>query len=356
MIQKFFRSDLSDFKAYEAGKTDYNVRLDANENFSNLPEDIRKKIGMEIENSIFNRYPDPGAFEVCDLYANYANVESVNVMAGNGSDECIQIIANTFLNTGDKVAVQSPDFSMYGLYTKVAGGIPIEFPLDDEFKLDIQGFISMVNREQVKIVFLSNPNNPTGGIILRDDIIKIIEGCKCIVVIDEAYFEFYGETMVDKIEQFENLIVLRTCSKFGLAAIRLGFLITNSVLMGELKKVKPPYNVNAISQSIAAFILKDPEIIYKNVERILAERKYLWGKLSNVEGISLSKAEANFILIQVKNAKEVKERLLEQSINVRCFTSTILENCLRITIGSREENDILLNTIRQYFPGNKETI
>ena len=199
--------------------------------------------------------------EVCTLYAQYANVKSINVMAGNGSDECIQIIANTFLNTGDKVAVQSPDFSMYGLYTKVAGGIPIEFPLNEELKLDVEGFISMANREKVKIVFLSNPNNPTGGIIKREDIIKIIEGCKCIVVIDEAYFEFYGQTVVDKIEAYENLIVLRTCSKIGLAAIRLGFLITNSILMEELKKVKPPYNVNAITQSIACVILKNPEII-----------------------------------------------------------------------------------------------
>ena len=345
MIQDFFRKDLSDFKSYNTDEIEYKVRLNANESFSNLDDVSRKKIGKVIEDSIFNRYPDAGAFEVCSLYAQYANVESTNVMAGNGSDECIQIIANTFLNTGDKVAVQSPDFSMYGLYTKIAGGIPIEFPLGVELKSDVEGFISMANQEEVKIVFLSNPNNPTGGSIPREDIIKIIEGCSCIVVIDEAYFEFYGETVVDKIEAYQNLIVLRTFSKVGLAAIRLGFLITNSVLMGELRKVKPPYNVNAISQSIASVILKDPEIIYKNVKRILCEREYLWEKLNNISGIKLYKAEANFILIQVENAQKMKERLLEQSINVRSFNSTTLQNCLRITIGSREENEYLLNNI-----------
>ncbi|MFT5873279.1 MAG: histidinol-phosphate aminotransferase [Clostridium sp.] len=345
MIKDFFRSDLSDFESYSAGKIDYKVRLNANESFDNLSDDIRGEIGRVIANSIYNRYPDADALEVCSLYARYANVKSVNVMAGNGSDECIQIIAHTFLNTGDKVAMQSPDFSMYGLYTRVAGGIPIEFPRGKELKLDVEGFISMANREEVKIVFLSNPNNPTGNIITREDIIKIIEGCKCIVVIDEAYFEFYGETILDKIENYENLIVLRTCSKIGLAAIRLGFMITNSILMGELKKVKPPYNVNAISQSIACVILKNPEIINRNVKNILAQRRYLWEKLNVINGIKLYKAEANFILIEVPNAHKMKELLLEHSINVRSFTTGTLKNCLRITIGSREENEFLLKNI-----------
>ncbi|MCB2300972.1 histidinol-phosphate transaminase [Clostridium tagluense] len=352
MIQDYFRSDLSDFKSYKVSKNDYKVRMDANECFSNLPHEIRMKIAWAIEECIFNRYPDAGASMLCDLYAQYANVKSINVMAGNGSDECIQIIANTFLNTGDKVAVQSPDFSMYGLYTRVAGGIPIEIPLGDEFKLDVDGFISIVNKEKVKLVFLSNPNNPTGGIIKRDDIIKIIEGCSCIVVIDEAYFEFYGETIVDKICAYENLIVLRTCSKIGLAAIRLGFLITSPILMGELKKVKPPYNVNAISQCIACVILKDSEILYKNVERILLERKYLWQKLSNINGIKLYNAQANFILIGVENAQIMKQRLLDAGINIRSFTAITLQNCLRITIGSREENQYLLNNISQENIGN----
>jgi len=345
MIQDFFRKDLSDFESYNAGKTDYKVRLNANESFDNLGEAVRREIAKVIETSIYNRYPDADALEVCDLYAKYANVKSMHVMAGNGSDECIQIIAHTFLNTGDKVAMQSPDFSMYGLYTKVAGGIPIEFPLSKELELDVKGFISMANSEKVKIVFLSNPNNPTGNTIKREDIISIIEGCKCVVVIDEAYFEFYGESVLDKIETYDNLIVLRTCSKIGLAAIRIGFMITNSVLMLELRKVKPPYNVNAITQSITSVILKNPEIIYNNVKNILQERKYLWEKLNNIDGLKLYRAQANFILIEVANAPEVKKRLLDGSINVRSFTSGPLKNCLRITIGSREENDCLLKNI-----------
>ena len=186
MVEDLFREDLCDFESYSAGKTDYKVRLNANESFNNIDFETRKEIGKVIEHSIYNRYPDPEALEVCALYAKYANVNSINVMAGNGSDECIQIIAHTFLRPGDKVAMQSPDFSMYGLYTKVAGGIPIEFSLGTELELDVESFINMANSEKVKIVFLSNPDNPTGNIIKREDIIRIIEGCKRIVVIDEA--------------------------------------------------------------------------------------------------------------------------------------------------------------------------
>lgn len=352
MLQDLFRSDLSNLEQYKASKVHCKVRLDANEYFSDFSDSVKKKIGKAIENSIFNRYPNGGASEVCALYAQYSKVKSENVMAGNGSDECIQIITNTFLNTGDKVAVQSPDFSMYGLYTKVAGGIPIEFPLDEELKLNVEGFITMVNKEAAKIVFLSNPNNPTGGIIERMDIIKIIENCNCIVVIDEAYFEFYGKTLVHKIDEYENLIVLRTLSKVGLAAIRLGFLITNSVLMEELSKVKPPYNVNTISQSIATVILKNFNLIYSNAEQILSERKYLWRKLSNIPGIKLYRSEANFILIQVENAQKFKERLLKSGINVRSFNSATLQNCLRITVGNREENKYVLNNISQESKSN----
>ena len=151
--------------------------------------------------------------------------------------------------------------------------------------------------------------------------------------------------MTDLISEYENLIVLRTCSKFGLAAVRIGFLITGSVLMGELKKVKPPYNVNAISQSITSVILKDSEIIYKNIERILIEKKHLLQELSNIPGIKIYESEANFILIKAKNVQNMKEKLLERSINVRSFTSGPLQNCLRITVGSREENQYLLNNI-----------
>jgi len=258
----------------------------------------------------------------------------------------IQIIVNAFIAAGDKVLMLSPDFSMYGIYTKIAGGIPVEITLDKEFKLDTEALISRVNREGIKILFLSNPNNPTGRVIPQGQINKIIEGCICIVVIDEAYFEFYGKTIIDKIDSYQNLIVLRTCSKaLGLAALRLGFLVTNDILMDELKKVKPPFNVNSITQSIASIILKNHGVIKQNVESIINERNYLCENLRNIEGIKIYPSQGNFILIKVKNVAEMKEKLLENSINIRSFKNSTLKNCLRITVGTRKENKNLLNSI-----------
>lgn len=348
MINSFFREDLKDFKAYEAEKNDFRVRMDANESFLGFPKELKDKLLEAVENFMFNRYPDPAASDVCRAYADYAKVDFNNLMAGNGSDELIQITVNTFINTGDKVMVLNPDFSMYSIYTKLAGGVPIEFNLDEDFKLDVEGLINKVNSEKVKLLFISNPNNPTGGVISRETIIKIIERCNCIVVIDEAYYEFYGNTVTDLIDKYENLIVLRTCSKaMGLAALRIGFLITNITLLKELKKVKPPYNLNAITQTIASIVLKEPEIIYNNIKAILEERDFLLQGLKEIDNIKIYPTDTNFITIELEDAAKVNEEFLEKGIKVRSFKAGRLKNCLRITVGSRAENEEFLKVLRR---------
>ena len=237
MVRDLFRQDLKEFKAYEAEQNNCSIKLDANESFLTLQKEIEDGLIESIKNTPLNRYPDPASKQVCSLYADYAGVDTKNVMAGNGSDELIQITINAFIDKGDKVMFLNPDFSMYGIYTKLARGVPVEFLLDEKFKFDVDKLISRVNSEDIKLLFISNPNNPTGGVIAEADLLKVIKNCNCIVVIDEAYYEFYGETVVDKINAFENLIVTRTCSKaLGLAALRLGFLITNEVLIQEIKK------------------------------------------------------------------------------------------------------------------------
>lgn len=346
MVSNFFRKDLERFKPYKAEENNLSIKMDANESFLDFPEELRSKFLESVQLTFLNRYPDPYSREVCKLYADYAKVNHENVMAGNGSDELIQIIINAFITSGDKVMALNPDFSMYSIYTKIAGGVPVEYNLDEDFKLDTEGLISKVNRQEIKILFLSNPNNPTGGVIPKETILKIIKECKCIVVIDEAYYEFYGSTMVDNIENYGNLIVLRTCSKaLGLAALRLGFLITNNRVMYEIKKVKPPYNVNSITQKIGEVILSNPYVIHDNVNIILKERDYLINGLRNEEGIKVYSTEANFILIETQNAAQIKEKASAKGISVRSFNSERLKNCLRICAGKREENEAFLKSI-----------
>lgn len=346
MINDLFREDLKSFKPYEVDKNNYTIRLDANESFLNFSEELKEELINSIGNIFFNRYPDSDSIEICKLYADYAGVNFKNVMAGNGSDELIQIIVNAIIKAGDKVMMLTPDFSVYNIYTKLVGGMPVEFQLNNNFELDVEALITKVNFEEVKLIFISNPNNPTGGVIPEEQLIRIITETKSIVVIDEAYYEFYGETLVDKINIHENLVILRTCSKaIGLAALRLGFLITNKLLMNEFKKVKLTYNVNTVTQSIAAVVLKKPDLIKKNIEFILKEREYLLSELKKIKGITIYPTKANYVLIESRFKDELRKKTLGCGISVRNFSSPRLKNCLRITVGNREENKAFIDSI-----------
>lgn len=346
MIKDFFREDLKNFIPYEGEKNECRIKLDANESPIILPNGIENEIMKAVKNSLLNRYPDPSSVKVCSLYAEYAGVSCKNIMAGNGSDELIQIITNAFISKGDKAVTINPDFSMYGIYTKIAGGDVVEYELNEEFNGEADSLVSMVNNEKPRVLFLSNPNNPTGGVMPEGDLIKIISGCNCIVVIDEAYYEFYGETVCNRVNEFKNLIVLRTCSKaLGLAGVRLGFLITGDVLMNELKKVKPPFNVNIITQEVASVILENKSLVSKNVESVLAEKEYIYRHLKKFCGLKLYPSKANFILVESGRARDIKNRLLTEGISVRSYGSGRLKNCLRITVGNRMENDALIGCL-----------
>lgn len=348
MVENLFRSELKNFKPYNVDDNIYDINLDSNESFITFSDKLKYEISKTVENSLFNRYPDPRAEEVCKLYSSYSKVSSKNIIAGNGSDELIQIIMNSFVDKGDKVAVLDPDFSMYNFSTSISGGRIVKIPLDENFNVDVDDLIEIINKQKVKVFIFSNPNNPTGSIIKKDDIIKIVSSCSCIVVVDEAYYEFYGETMADKIDYYDNLIILRTCSKaMGLAAIRLGFLISNEKTIDEIMKIKPPFNVNSITQSIGSVILNKPEIIKDNIKKIKTERDYLFNELNKINKIKTYKTHANYILIKVGDGGFVYNKLLDKSIKVRKFESARLKNHLRITVGSRDENINLLKSLNK---------
>ncbi|WMJ80285.1 histidinol-phosphate transaminase [Clostridium sp. MB40-C1] len=350
MIEKFFREDIKDFEPYEAEKEDFRIRLDANESFIGLGKNLKDKILDAVINVEFNRYPDPQSSRLCSLYGKYCNINEKYIMAGNGSDEIIQIITNAFLDKGDKLAILDPDFSMYKAYTRVRGGKIISISLDKDFKIDVDFLIERINCENPKIFMFSNPNNPTGGIIPKEDIIRIVEKCNCIVVVDEAYVEFYGDSVIDQIKNYTNLIVLRTCSKaLGSAILRLGFAITNQLILKELKKVKPPFNVNGISQVVGEVILKDIGYINGAVKEIVKQRDYLYEELSKINKIEVYKTNANFVLFKSINSKKINQRLEHNGIKVRSFKNEVLQDYLRITAGNEIENEEVLKIIKEIF-------
>ena len=328
----------------------YNIKLDANESPYSLDEETLELVISKIKQIQFNRYPDGSGLELRKCYEKYCGAKYSNMIIGNGSDELIQIIYSAFIDSGDKVALLDTDFSMYSIYAKAAGGNPTYFKLENDFTLHTQDLIKFIEAEKPKLLVLSNPNNPTGGAISSNDIIKIVEGCSCPVVIDEAYFEFFGETVINQINNYENLIVLRTCSKaISGASMRVGFLISNDFIIKQMNKVKPPFNVNTISQEIGKIVINCNKNIKNNVEKTKQIREYVYNELNKFKNIRLYAANSNFILIETKYSQEIYSHLKSNGIIVRDFNGGRLNNCLRVSIGTKDEMNEFLKCFNQIY-------
>jgi len=348
MIENLVREEIKGFKNYEVHSIPYRYKMDANEAPFELPEEVIKNIQEIVKSSQVNVYPDPTAEKLKEELARYCGVVPTNIFVGNGSDEIIHLIMLAFISKGDVVAYPHPSFAMYSVYSKIAGAVEIPVRLREDYNYDVDSFIKVIEKYQPKLVFLCNPNNPTGSVIEREDIIKIIQKSNGIVVVDEAYFEFYGNTIVDAINEFENLIVLRTLSKaFGLAGLRVGYAVANENILKYLNLVKSPYNINSLSQIIALKVLRT-DVLKERINYILEERKRLIKELGKIPGVKVYPSKTNFILVKFKDADYVYKGLLERGILVRDFSKVEgLEGALRITVSSREANDYLINGLKE---------
>ncbi|MDP4089682.1 MAG: histidinol-phosphate transaminase [Bacillota bacterium] len=341
---------VENIKPYIVDKREYEVKLDANESFIPFPKVLENELKEAAVRVLYNRYPDPDAEELCRLYGDYCGIASKYVMAGNGSDELIQILVNGFLDKEDSLLTIKPDFSMYKFYASLIGAKVVEYDMGEDLVFDRDGFMEMARVNNAKLVIFSSPNNPTGGIIPREDILYIVQNADALVVVDEAYFEFYGETVIDKISEYENLAVLRTCSKaVGLAAARVGFLIAGEKVIGSARKIKPPFNVNSLSQAAAAVVLKHREVIDGNVEQIKTGRDMLYRALTELqitygkEIIRVFPTYANFVYVKSPAAAQIFEELKEAGIIIRCFG-----DYLRINTGSTKENELFIDNFSKF--------
>ncbi|MBQ5368744.1 MAG: histidinol-phosphate aminotransferase family protein [Peptococcaceae bacterium] len=332
----------------------FNVRLDANESFISLPDNIRKEIAEKVAQIDFNRYPDPYAVELCSKFANYFNVPSDLVVATNGSDELLFLLTSCFSDAGDTLMMVKPDFSMYGIYAELAGMRVEVFEKDDALQIGVDALIAKAKEKQVKILMFSNPCNPSSLIESREDVIKIVESLEdTLVIVDEAYMEFADNASVmDLVENYPNMMVLKTLSKaFGLAAARLGFAVSNSTLIHALKAAKSPYNVNTMSQIVGSIIFDHPEYINECIAKIRASRDALYNDMLALKERqpkikSLMNTKSNFVYMEVEDAAGAFQALREQGIAIR-----LMKNYLRICAGSEEENAAMLNALETYLKG-----
>lgn len=343
---------LKNLTPYDPAEGIYRIRLDANESFLPLPDEVIEKLPKALERVRFNRYPDPLASELCFDFAQFYRVDPKSVTAGNGSDELLNIIANSFLQRGETVLTLAPDFSMYGFYADLAECRCVRMDKGEGFRIDPDAVIERANQEHAAMVIFSNPCNPTSVLLDRESVRKIIRGVNGLVVLDEAYMDFADASLIREADQYDNLILLRTCSKaFGLAAIRLGFAVANPTLTRALQAAKSPYNVNSVTQAIGSAVLSEPEAARRAIEQILISRRSLYGMVQELAEkypgkIDVIEPQTNFVFARYENTGELFEFLKKNAMIVRW-----MGDYLRITAGRNHENVEVTQKIDEFYAG-----
>ncbi len=339
---KTIRNTLKGLKPYKPHVEQTKIKLDANESKNYLMREVFTLDGLSL-----NLYPDSNANLLRAKLSTYINVPSGQIIVGNGSSEMIELMLKTFIETGDIVLSFEPSFSMYAIYTTIYNGIYKGVPAKVDFKLDIEDMIAYAKTYNPKLIFICSPNNPTGQIIPQADIIKLINSTDALICLDEAYIEFSENSisMMSLVNHFDNLMVIRTFSKaFGLAGIRLGYLVSNQNLVDTLNKVKSPYNLNAVSQSIGVFALSKIDQVNEYTQSIIKERLVVEKALSKLN-LKVYPSEANFIFFQSMEPN-LYQKLIEKDIRIRAFSDNLV-NYYRVTIGSYNENQQFIEAMKE---------
>lgn len=342
-------SKIRELEPYEPISGTYKIRLDANECAENYPPEIMEQVMEAVRKTAFNRYPDPLAESVVNSFAEYYEIDSKFVTAGNGSDELIFLIQSAFLEKGDKMLVVTPDFSMYKFYSSICETICESFLKDDELNIDVDALIKKINDDDIKLVMFSNPCNPTGQGITREEARKLVTSVNALVILDEAYMDFWDESLIKEADKYSNLIVFRTASKaIGSAALRLGFAVANETISRAIKAVKSPYNVNSISQAIGEVIYKNKKYLQNRQKRIVSNREKLYNELTRLaqgrDDFKIFNSCANFVFIKTPFGKDLFEYLKQNSIVIR-----YMGDYIRISVGTEDENTELLSYIDKYL-------
>ena len=338
-----------DLVPYEPISGTYKIRLDANECPVDLPFEIKEQLKSAVDSISFNRYPDPLAGGVIKAFADFYGIDPELVTAGNGSDELIFLIESAFLEKNDKMLVVSPDFSMYNFYSSICEVECDTFFKNDSLDIDVDSLIERINSDNVKLLIFSNPCNPTGRGITAEQARRLVSGTEALVVLDEAYMDFWNQSLINEVERYSNLIIFRTASKaVGSAALRLGFAVAGKTISSAIKAVKSPYNVNSFSQAAGEIIYKNSDFLKNRLKTIVLSREKLYNGLVDISksnpGFTPVESVANFVFVNTPDAKKLWDYLKEKSIVVR-----LMGYNLRITAGSEDEVAETLGAIKQYF-------
>ena len=341
-LQKLVRSHIADLHPYSSARDEFDpverevVYLDANEN--------------PFDNGV-NRYPDPQQRKLKEVIARRRGVAANQLLLGNGSDEVLDLIFRAFcIPNQDKIIVMPPTYGMYRVLANINRIFLDEVPLNNDFQLVTKDILNQISN-QTKAIFLCSPNNPSGNSFRREDILTLLQSFTGLVVIDEAYIDFSTQkSLVSDLSSYPNLIITQTLSKaYGLAGIRLGICIASEEIIYILNKIKPPYNINSLTQERAISALTDWDTTQGQVTQLIAERKGLFAQLEKISFVEkVYPSDANFLLVRVDDANKRYAQLIENDIVVRNRSKQVgCENCLRFSVGTPQENQILIETLNR---------
>ena len=336
------KQSVKEIQPYLVNPTVCSVKLDANEGDKNLFKDLVKELG---DNFYLNVYPDDNYTDLKKAIADYIGCKTKNISVGNGSSELLDLCVKTFVDTNELILSLDPTFSMYSIYAKIVNSRYIGAGEGNDFIVDVDDVIKSIKENNPKLTIVCNPNNPTGTVIKREKVLEIVKSTDEIVIVDEAYMEFCEESIVGEIENYKNLIVVKTLSKaFSMAGIRTGYLLANEELVKTVEKVRPPYNLNSISAFLATKALQQKDKMLVYVNQVKKEREKVYKSLLDM-GIKAFPSGANFVFFYCDD-KDLEDKLVKEDVLIRKFGGK-LDNHYRVTIGTNKENNAFVEAMKK---------
>ncbi len=350
LASTLLRREILDLHAYHVPDSAGYIKLDAMENPYSLSPALRGEIADAVASAAINRYPDPSAASLKEKIRDVLGLsDSMDVLLGNGSDELIQLLAMALNKPGTTMLGVEPSFVMYKMIATFTGMRYASVPLKEDFSLDLPATLAAIRREQPALVFLAYPNNPTGNLFPAQSVIQIIEASPGLVVVDEAYYAFASDSFIPHLASYPNLLVMRTFSKLGMAGLRLGFLAGSTAWLGQLEKLRLPYNVGVLPQLVAGKLLEHHDVLLQQAEQIKRDRAVLYRQLGEIATVRVYPSEANFLLFRVAKATEVFDGLKRRGVLIKNLNGghPMLSGCLRVTVGTPEENERFMVALQE---------
>ena len=337
------KESIRSLEPYVTNPTICSVKLDANEGDKDLYLDLLKKLG---ESDItLNYYPDDSYSELKKEINNYVGYEPKNITVGNGSSELLDLCVKTFVDKDETILSLDPTFSMYSIYAQVFSAKYIGAKAEEDFKLNVDSIIKDIKENNPKLIILCNPNNPTGSVLTKEEVRKIVKSTDALIALDEAYMEFGDESLIDEVMDYDNLLIVKTVSKaFSLAGIRMGYIVANEEIITSIEKVRAPYNLNSLSTYIATEALRQKERMFDYVKKIKEEREKIYKAVVDL-GVKAYPSGANFVFFK-SDIDDLQKKLVEKDVLIRKFSGK-LDGYYRVSIGTKEQNEKFLKAFKE---------